>query len=220
MALANPCYISQCLSLQDCWTSTTLLQERCYWSEMLSQSASARGIHALWQYNCSKHRYGCLVTGRRYLKDQKKAKEMNGKHQYLGWVEGKKGGFYVKDKCVIILLLSLIKTWLVSKTAAVFVWNHCHKCLIICNNSSCPEHLKKKVVLESSLFVIILMIKLCTCYQCKYTTRINNHLRHMPQRWSLLKLQFGNQLFFPHSCVQTFWNSQTSNLSLLISSVF
>lgn len=46
---------------------------------------------------------------------------MNGKHQCLGWVEGKKGGFYVKDKCVIILLLSLIKTWLVSKTAAVFV---------------------------------------------------------------------------------------------------
>lgn len=150
----------------------------------------------------------------------KKAKEMNGKDQCLGWMEGKKGGFYVKDKCVIILLLSLIKTWLVSKTAAVFVLNHCHKCFIICNNSSCPEHLKKKVVLESSLFVIILMIKLCTCYQCKYTTRINNHLRHMPQRWSLLKLQFGNQLFFPHSCVQTFWNSQTSNLSLLISSVF
>lgn len=87
--------IYQSLSLQDCWTLTTSLQERCFWSEMFSQFASARGIPALWQYDCTKHCNGCLVTGKRYLKKQKKAKEMNGKDQCLGWVEGKKGEFYV-----------------------------------------------------------------------------------------------------------------------------
>ncbi|KAI1237635.1 hypothetical protein IHE44_0013718 [Lamprotornis superbus] len=86
---------THCLSLQDCWTLTTSLQERFFWSEMFCQFASARGIPALWQYDCTKHRNGCLVTGKRYLKDQKKDKEMNGKYQCLGWVEGKKGGFYV-----------------------------------------------------------------------------------------------------------------------------
>lgn len=62
---------------------------------MFSQFASVRGIRALWQYDCTKHRNGCLVTEKRYLKEQKKAKEMNGKHQRPGWVKGKKGGFYV-----------------------------------------------------------------------------------------------------------------------------
>lgn len=94
---------------------------------MFSQFASAIVIHALWQYDCTKHCNGCLVTGKRYLKEQKKAKEMNGKQQRLGRVRGKKGGFYVQDKCVIILLLLLIKTWLVSKSAPVFVLNYCHK---------------------------------------------------------------------------------------------
>jgi len=111
---------------------------------MFSQFASAAVIHALWRYDCTKHCNGCLVTGKRYLEEQnKRVKEMNGKHQCLGRVTGKKGGFYVQYKCAIILLLLLIKTWLVSKSAAISVLKYCHKWFMICNTFSCPEHLQK-----------------------------------------------------------------------------
>ena len=85
-----------------------------------------------------------LLGNWKVFEEQKKAEEMNGKHQCLGRVSGKKGGFYVQDKYVIILLLLLIKIWLGSKSAAISVLNYCHTCLMICNNSSCPEHLQKK----------------------------------------------------------------------------
>lgn len=48
---------------------TNSLQERCSWSKMFSQFTSATVIHALWQYDCTKHCEGCLVTGKRYLKE-------------------------------------------------------------------------------------------------------------------------------------------------------
>lgn len=139
---ANTCYILQCLSSQECWTLTASLQEGCFWSEMLSQPASATVIHAPWQHYCTKYCNGCLVTRKRYLEEQIKAKEMNGKHQCLCQVRGKKGGFYMQDKCILLLLL--IKTWLVSKSAVISVLTYCHKLLRICNNSFCPENLKEK----------------------------------------------------------------------------
>lgn len=71
---ANTCYILRCLSSQECWTLTASLQEGCFRSEMLSQPASATVIPALWQHYCTKYCNGCLVTGKRYLKEQIKAK--------------------------------------------------------------------------------------------------------------------------------------------------